>query len=197
MVVAPARIATSTARRRKSRSVRVASSADHSTSSVWFRARLTEAWIASSTAFGPICSLCFMCTGLVEMKVWMRPRAAGLIASAQRSMSFWVARARPQMVERVTISAIWRTAWKSPGEATGKPASITSTPISSRILASSSFSSSDMEAPGDCSPSRMVVSKMTTRSREGSDTAWVMEGSFAWVSRGSACPLDACREARG
>jgi hypothetical protein len=63
----------------------------------------------------------------------------------------------------VTIWAISRTASKSPLEAIGKPASITSTPISSRILASSSFSSIDIEAPGDCSPSRMVVSKMMTR----------------------------------
>ena len=30
------------------------------------------------------------------MKVWMRPRRAGLIASPARSMSFWPARERPQ-----------------------------------------------------------------------------------------------------
>ena len=29
------------------------------------------------------------------MKVWMRPRLAGLIASPQRSMSFWPARDEP------------------------------------------------------------------------------------------------------
>ena len=74
MVVAPERIASSTQRQRKSGSVRVASSALHCTSSVKLRARATEAPTASSTAFGPICSLCFMCTGLVEMKVWMRKR---------------------------------------------------------------------------------------------------------------------------
>ena len=50
----------------------------HCTSSVMLRARATDAPTASSTAFGPICSLCFMCTGLVEMKVWMRKRFAGL-----------------------------------------------------------------------------------------------------------------------
>ena len=102
------------------------------------------------------------CCGLVEMKVWMRPRLAGLMASAQRSMSATPARARPQTVLSVTIWAILRTASKSPLEAIGKPASITSTRMSSRILASSSFSSSDIEAPGDCSPSRMVVSKTMT-----------------------------------
>ncbi len=41
-----------------------------------------------------------MWTGEVEMKVWMRPRLAGLIASPQRSMSFWPARARPA-IDRV------------------------------------------------------------------------------------------------
>ena len=36
-----------------------------------------------------------MWTGEVERKVWMRPRFAGLIASAQRSMSLKAARERP------------------------------------------------------------------------------------------------------
>ena len=95
-------------------------------------------------------------------------------------MSMAAARARPQIVLSVTISEIWRTASKSPFDAMGKPASMTSTRISSRILASSSFSSRDMEAPGDCSPSRMVVSKMMTRSRsDAALEAWeVMSGSL-------------------
>jgi hypothetical protein len=54
-----------------------------------------------------------------------------------------------------------------------------------------------MEAPGDCSPSRMVVSKMTTRSLAASMAGAVMEeflrGAFGEVES----PLDACREARG
>ena len=103
----------------------------------------------------------------------MRPRLAGLSASAQRSMSPVAARARPQTVLSATISAMPRTASKSPLEAIGKPASMTSTRISSRIFASSSFSGSDIEAPGDCSPSRMVVSKMMTRSRALSATVAV------------------------
>src|SRR5438067_2032452 len=74
MVPAPALIAASTVRQRKSCSVRVASSALHCTSSVQLRARATEAATASSTADGSICSLCFICTGLVEMKVWIRHR---------------------------------------------------------------------------------------------------------------------------
>ena len=160
IVVAPALIAVSTARRRKSRSVRVASSADHSTSSVKLRASVTEAWIASSTCSGLIWSLCFMWMGEVEMKVWMRDRRAGRTASAQRSISLAPARERPQTTLSFTVSAMARTASKSPLEAMGKPASITSTRISSSSRASSIFSSWLMEAPGDCSPSRMVVSKM-------------------------------------
>src|SRR3954470_7573771 len=39
-----------------------------------------------------------------------------------------------------------------------------STPIWSRSSATSSFSSCVIVAPGDCSPSRKVVSKITTRS---------------------------------
>ena len=56
-----------------------------------------------------------------------------------------------------------------PGEAAAKPASITSTPRSRRARATWSFCSRFMEAPGDCSPSRRVVSKMTMRS----DAAWL------------------------
>ena len=163
-VVAPALIAASTARRRKSRSVRVASCADHSTSPHRLRARVTDLVTSSRMSSCDMFRMKSRCCGLVDRKVWMRPRRAGLIASAQRSMSLTPARARPQTVLSVTISEILRTASKSPLEAIGKPASITSTRISSRILASSSFSSRDMEAPGACSPSRMVVSKMTTRS---------------------------------
>ena len=60
MVPAPALIAASTQRRRKSRSVRVASSADHSTSSIRLRAWVTERVTISSTASGSICSFHFM-----------------------------------------------------------------------------------------------------------------------------------------
>ncbi len=56
-----------------------------------------------------------------------------------------------------------RTASKSPLDAIGKPASIISTPSSSNTLAMRSFSSRFMDAPGDCSPSRKVVSNMMTR----------------------------------
>ena len=67
--------------------------------------------------------------------------------------------------------AISRTASKSPGEAIGKPASMTSTPRSTRAWATSSFSARFMLAPGDCSPSRSVVSKMTM-GRDSMTQSW-------------------------
>ena len=63
-----------------------------------------------------------------------------------------------------TWRAIACTASKSPGEAIGKPASITSTPRRASCCAISSFSPVFSEMPGLCSPSRRVVSKMITRS---------------------------------
>ena len=94
------------------------------------------------------------------MKVCMRAEAAGFSASAAASMSFSLARARPHTVLSVTASATALTASKSPGLAMGKPASMTSTRIFSRALATRIFSSRVMDAPGLCSPSRKVVSKM-------------------------------------
>lgn len=44
----------------------------------------------------------------------------------------------------------------------GKPASMMSTPSLARLRAISSFSEDVKVAPGDCSPSRRVVSKMRT-----------------------------------
>src|SRR5579859_2085440 len=105
-----------------------------------------------------------MCTGEVDRKVWMRRRSAGLIASAQQSMSLKLARESPQITAFLVRLAISLTAAKSPSEAIGNPASITSTPMVSSSSATSSFSSCVMVAPGHCSPSRKVVSKMRTRS---------------------------------
>jgi hypothetical protein len=56
---------------------------------------------------------------------------------------------------------------KSPLELAAKPASITSTFRRSSWRAMRSFSSRVMEAPGDCSPSRKVVSKMMSLSAMG------------------------------
>ncbi len=105
-----------------------------------------------------------MCSSLVAMKVWMRARFAPLSASAERSMSRSLARASEQTVESLMWSAIDLTASKSPLELAAKPASITSTRSRSSWRAMRSFSSLVMEAPGDCSPSRKVVSKMMSLS---------------------------------
>src|SRR4029079_11871203 len=48
----------------------------------------------------------------------------------------------------------------SPGETTGNPASIVSTPNSSNFIAISNFSSGETVTPGVCSPSLNVVSKI-------------------------------------
>ena len=66
------------------------------------------------------------------------------------------------MIGPWTSRAIAWTASKSPGEAIGKPASMTSTPRRASWWAISSFSPVFSEMPGDCSPSRSVVSKMRT-----------------------------------
>ena len=100
----------------------------------------------------------------VEMKVWMRARSASLIAPQAASMSALWVRARPQITGPSTWRAIAWTASKSPGEVIGKPASMTSTPRRASCWAISTFSCVFREIPGDCSPSRRVVSKMWTRS---------------------------------
>lgn len=61
-----------------------------------------------------------------------------------------------------TSIAMFFTAWKSSGDAIGKPASMMSTPSLASCRAMSSFSFDVIVAPGDCSPSRSVVSKMRT-----------------------------------
>ena len=98
----------------------------------------------------------------VEMNVWIRGRSASLIAFQAASMSALWVRARPQITGPCTLRAISSTASKSPGEVIGNPASITSTPSRASCWAISTFSWVLSEIPGDCSPSRNVVSKMWT-----------------------------------
>src|SRR5580704_8267884 len=118
----------------------------------------------------------------------MRGRAARFTASHARSMSPRLARARPQMIggsldgrpstTRVpTFSAIVRTAARSSGEAAGKPASMTSTPRRASARATSSFSGDVIVAPGDCSPSRSVVSKIRTYPSAISNTVHLISGA--------------------
>ncbi len=164
MVVAPASITASKMRHRNSISERPASSAENSTSSVYWRARLTARTAASTTWSGVMRSFFSMCSGEVAMKVWMRGATAGLMASAARSMSASPVRARAHTRASLMISATAFTEAKSPGLEAGKPASMTSTFSRSRARAMRSLSSRLMAAPGLCSPSRMVVSKMISLS---------------------------------
>ena len=108
-------------------------------------------------------SFIFMCSGEVAMKVWMRLRGAGCSASAARPISRSLARESEQMVDSLMAAEMARIASKSPGEAAAKPASMTSTRMRSSWRAMRTFSSLVIDAPGDCSPSRKVVSKMIRR----------------------------------
>ena len=105
-----------------------------------------------------------MCRSLVAMKMWIRVDSPPFSASAAREMSRSLARASEQTVEPRIAWAIAFTASKSPLDEAAKPASITSTFSRSSWRAMRSFSSRVIEAPGDCSPSRKVVSKMNRRS---------------------------------
>ena len=160
MVVAPALMAVSTTRHRKSRSERVASSAENSMSEQNFLAKATLCATDSSTSSGVIFSLYSMCTGLVARKVWMRALSARRMEFQAASMSCSRQRASEQMVAPRTVSAMAAIAAASPGEAAAKPASMISTLRASSCFATSIFSFRFMLQPGDCSPSRSVVSKI-------------------------------------
>ena len=68
--------------------------------------------------------------------------------------------ANPQIVLPETLSETAFTDSKSPLLAAGNPASITSTLILSSWRAICNFSAQVIDAPGLCSPSRIVVSKI-------------------------------------
>ena len=90
-------------------------------------------------------------------------RSATLIASMARCGSPSRQRASAATAIPPFVSwAIRRTASKSPGDAAGNPASMTSTLRRASWRATSSFSAAVRPAPGACSPSRRVVSKMRT-----------------------------------
>ena len=107
-------------------------------------------------------SLSLMCEGDTPMPVWMRGRFANFSASAAESMSLSTARVSAHTTAASPVSSeMRRTDSKSPGLEMGKPASMTSTFRRRSWRAMTSFSSVFIEAPGDCSPSRSVVSKMS------------------------------------
>src|ERR1700686_2404166 len=109
-------------------------------------------------------SLRSMCTSDAESTMWICGDSASLIAPHTASMSSRTARASAVTVALRISRAIRRQASKSPGEGIGKPASTTSTPSFSSCLAMRSFELASRGKPGDCSPSRSVVSKMNSLS---------------------------------
>src|SRR6476646_7090876 len=96
------------------------------------------------------------------MNTCSRPDAAPRSASPARSMSRSWQRASAAMIGRRTCSAISRTLRYSSSEAAGNPASMMSTPSSSSCRAKRTFSSGNRLLPGACSPSRNVVSRIST-----------------------------------
>src|SRR5262245_9936953 len=97
------------------------------------------------------------------MNVWIRRRSAGASARAASSMSSVRHRASAAMTGRRTSRETCVTAFASAGEAIGNPASMMSTPSASRARAIVTLAGTSMVKPGACSPSRKVVSKITTR----------------------------------
>ena len=101
----------------------------------------------------------------------------------RRAISRSLARASEHTVEFLTALAIDFTASKSPFDDAAKPASITSTRSRSSCFAMRSFSSQVIDAPGLCSPSRKVVSKMIKRSVIGGSSK--SGRNFSGLARGS------------
>jgi hypothetical protein len=101
----------------------------------------------------------------VARKTCTRPRSpAAFTAAPAASISFGIHRASPAIIGPSISSEIRLTASKSPSLMIGKPASMTSTPSRASCRATSIFSRKFIDAPGHCSPSRSVVSKMITLS---------------------------------
>ena len=95
-----------------------------------------------------------------DSTMWICGRSASLMAPQTASMSAFTARASAVTMGPRTSRAMAWQAWKSPGEEIGNPASMTSTPSAASWCASCTLPSPSSANPGDCSPSRRVVSKM-------------------------------------
>src|SRR3954468_4359320 len=189
-VVAPSSTAIAHTSAVNSASARVASMGENSTSWQYCRAWATAARAWPLTSSRVVWSWWRMCMSDVEMNVWMRGRGASLTAFQAASMSLTWVRARPATIGPSTSRAIAWTASKSPGLVIGKPASTTSTPRRASCWAISSFSAVFSEMPGDCSPSRSVVSKLSTRlgSMLGSPSSVLLRAVFAATRPPRAIP---------
>ena len=128
MTVAPSSSAIWMTSAVNSTSARVASIGENSTSSRCSLACATAARARPLTSSRVDCSWWTMWMSDVETNVWIRGRAASRTASHARSTSPGFTRARPVMIGPLTSRAMAWTASKSPGEAIGNPASMTSTP---------------------------------------------------------------------
>ncbi|OPZ98812.1 MAG: hypothetical protein BWY71_01156 [Planctomycetes bacterium ADurb.Bin412] len=162
MVVAPASMEAWTISRRKVISERVASWALNSTSGVKVQARRMASTAFLSTSEGLMRSICSIWTEEVLVKVWIRHLGAEFKARAAASISLAMVRARPAITGPCTCRLMSCTASNWPGELTGNPASIISTPSRASCWATSSFSLTLRLAPGDCSASRSVESNIIT-----------------------------------
>ncbi len=140
MTVAPASITPKNTSFKNSGSDLVASSAENSTSSQKDLAYLTDSTACSSTSSFVFLSLYFICISLVAIKTCILGFLAYCRADHATSISFFTDLASPHTVLFFISFDMIVTASTSPGEAIGKPASITSTPISSSCLAILSFS---------------------------------------------------------
>ena len=118
----------------------------------------------SMTCSGVMRNFFSICKALVAIKVWILFELAPSRAFAACVISYSFERANEQIVASLTAAATALMASKSPGELAANPASMTSTCNRSSCLAIRTFSSLLMEAPGDCSPSLKVVSKMISLS---------------------------------
>src|SRR3954451_17371134 len=142
-------------------SVRVASSHENSMSDVNALARATARPADSITCSRDIRSLCSRWMSEVAMNTWMRGLLAPCSDSIAASMSSSLVRAS-EATTQSTACETARMPSTSPGDEIAKPASMMSTPSRSSWRAISTFSAAFSAMPGDCSPSRNVVSNIRT-----------------------------------
>ena len=136
----------------------------NSTFAVWLRARATAARAIATTSSAPRRSWWARWISELDRNTWMRGLRARRIASQVASTSSGTARASAHTQASRTWAATAATDARSPGDETGKPASITSTFIASSSSAISTLAFLEKNTPAACSPSRSVVSNTVTRS---------------------------------
>jgi hypothetical protein len=123
------------------------------------RASVTVSWMMSSTSSWLLRIWCSRWIGEVDTKVWMRPCRHASPHLPQRSMSPGMARASPAMTAFFVCLAISaRPRNHRPRQSESRLDDVDAHLVEQRRHLQ--LSSNVMVAPGDCSPSRNVVSKM-------------------------------------